>query len=117
MEAVLLKLMSSPMLSLDNTYNVDDLRKQIETLAEQLLPQSLLQDVSTSAPAGADLLTALRAGGHILYFRHADTDHRSAGTAARHPTGAADQRAGERIAAPVWKCHSTFPVRPSSAIM
>jgi DNA helicase-2/ATP-dependent DNA helicase PcrA len=32
----------------------------IETLADQLLPQALLQDVSTSAPAGADLLTALR---------------------------------------------------------
>jgi DNA helicase-2/ATP-dependent DNA helicase PcrA len=30
----------------------------IETLAEQLLPQALLQDISTSAPAGVDLLTA-----------------------------------------------------------
>ena len=27
-------------------------------------------------PVGAELLTALRAGGYILYFRHADTDHR-----------------------------------------
>ena len=31
----------------------------------------------TAAPAqqSADLLAALRAGGHIIYFRHADTDH------------------------------------------
>ena len=25
--------------------------------------------------AGADLLAALRAGGYVIYFRHADTDH------------------------------------------
>jgi phosphohistidine phosphatase SixA len=33
---------------------------------------------AAAAPAlrGADLLAALRAGGYIFYFRHADTDHR-----------------------------------------
>jgi hypothetical protein len=31
---------------------------------------------SAAAPLrGADLVAALRAGGYILYFRHADTDH------------------------------------------
>jgi phosphohistidine phosphatase SixA len=38
---------------------------------------ALLLLVPTGAPAqqSADLLAALRAGGHIIYFRHADTDH------------------------------------------
>jgi phosphohistidine phosphatase SixA len=36
---------------------------------------ALAQQVAAPAPRGADLLAALRAGGHILYFRHADTDH------------------------------------------
>ena len=38
---------------------------------------ALLLLVPTAAPAqqSADLLAALRAGGHIIYFRHADTDH------------------------------------------
>jgi len=33
------------------------------------------QAAAASAVRGADLLAALRAGGHIIYFRHADTDH------------------------------------------
>lgn len=38
---------------------------------------ALLLLVPEAAPAqqSADLLAALRAGGHIIYFRHADTDH------------------------------------------
>jgi len=34
------------------------------------------QQVRAPALAGADLLTSLRGGGFILYFRHADTDHK-----------------------------------------
>ena len=30
---------------------------------------------AAQAPAGAQLLAALRAGGYVIYFRHADTDH------------------------------------------
>ena len=30
---------------------------------------------AAQAPSGADLLAALRAGGYVIYFRHADTDH------------------------------------------
>ena len=42
-----------------------------------LAPTAVLaQQGTTPALGGADLLGALRAGGHILYFRHADTDHR-----------------------------------------
>lgn len=37
---------------------------------------AVAQQAATPPLAGADLLAALRAGGHILYFRHADTDHR-----------------------------------------
>ncbi len=33
------------------------------------------QSATTPALGGAELLAALRAGGHVLYFRHADTDH------------------------------------------
>jgi phosphohistidine phosphatase SixA len=36
---------------------------------------ALAQSATTPALGGAELLSALRAGGHILYFRHADTDH------------------------------------------
>lgn len=36
---------------------------------------ALAQSATTPALGGAELLAALRAGGHILYFRHADTDH------------------------------------------
>lgn len=32
-----------------------------------------LRPVSADSPAGAALVTALRAGGHVLFFRHADT--------------------------------------------
>src|SRR5215475_3325841 len=31
--------------------------------------------VSAQTLAGAELLAALRAGGYVIYFRHADTDH------------------------------------------
>jgi hypothetical protein len=36
---------------------------------------ALAQPATTPALGGADLLAALRAGRHVLYFRHADTDH------------------------------------------
>ena len=36
---------------------------------------ALAQQATTPALKGAELLATLRAGGHILYFRHADTDH------------------------------------------
>ena len=36
---------------------------------------ALAQSATTPALGGADLLAALRAGRHVLYFRHADTDH------------------------------------------
>ena len=42
-----------------------------------LAPTGAVAQQAAAPPlAGADLLAALRAGGHILYFRHADTDHR-----------------------------------------
>jgi phosphohistidine phosphatase SixA len=34
------------------------------------------QHAAATPLGGADLLAALRSGGYILYFRHADTDHR-----------------------------------------
>jgi phosphohistidine phosphatase SixA len=36
---------------------------------------TLAQQTAASPLRGADLLTALRAGGYVIYFRHADTDH------------------------------------------
>ncbi|HEX5529450.1 MAG TPA: histidine phosphatase family protein [Methylomirabilota bacterium] len=36
---------------------------------------ALAQPVTTPPLRGAELLATLRAGGHILYLRHADTDH------------------------------------------
>ena len=36
---------------------------------------AVAQQAAAPPLAGADLLAALRAGGNILYFRHADTDH------------------------------------------
>jgi phosphohistidine phosphatase SixA len=36
---------------------------------------ALAQPATTPALGGADLVAALRAGGHVLYCRHADTDH------------------------------------------
>src|ERR1700687_2188523 len=36
---------------------------------------AVAQQAAAPPLAGADLLVALRAGGDILYFRHADTDH------------------------------------------
>jgi phosphohistidine phosphatase SixA len=37
---------------------------------------ALAQQAAAPSLRGAELLAALRAGGYILYFRHADTDHR-----------------------------------------
>jgi len=37
---------------------------------------ALAPPAAANPPLGPELLAALRAGGHILYFRHADTDHR-----------------------------------------
>ena len=47
------------------------------TLSLNLLaPTGVLAQQAAARPLrGADLLAALRAGGFILYFRHADTDH------------------------------------------
>jgi phosphohistidine phosphatase SixA len=37
---------------------------------------TLAQQAAAPPLRGGDLLTALRAGGYVIYFRHADTDHR-----------------------------------------
>jgi len=40
-------------------------------------PAGALAQQATATPLGGpELLAALRAGGYVLYFRHADTDHR-----------------------------------------
>src|SRR5688500_1644013 len=39
------------------------------------VPSAAAQPAGAGSLRGADLLGALRAGGLILYFRHADTDH------------------------------------------
>jgi phosphohistidine phosphatase SixA len=44
-------------------------------LAALVLVIATAMPASAQALAGADLLTALRAGGYVMYFRHADTDH------------------------------------------
>ena len=36
---------------------------------------ALAQSAAATPLRGPELLVALRAGGYILYFRHADTDH------------------------------------------
>ncbi len=36
---------------------------------------ALAQPAAATPLRGPELLAALRAGGYILYFRHADTDH------------------------------------------
>jgi phosphohistidine phosphatase SixA len=51
------------------------LRAGALSLALLVPAAALAQPAPTPALGGADLLAALRAGGHILYFRHADTDH------------------------------------------
>ena len=62
-------------------------RKFLERLARSLLAAALslellvptdvlAQQAAASPVRGADLVVALRGGGYILYFRHADTDHR-----------------------------------------
>ena len=46
-------------------------------VAELLVaPRITAQPALSGDLRGADLLAALRAGGYIIYFRHADTDHR-----------------------------------------
>lgn len=44
------------------------------TLALALPPALVAQTRATPPLGGADLLAALRGGGYIIYFRHADTD-------------------------------------------
>src|SRR5262249_6908405 len=44
------------------------------------------------APGGGDLLAALRGGGVVLYFRHADTDHRQNDARMRRLDDCAGQR-------------------------
>jgi hypothetical protein len=40
-----------------------------------LVTLALAQPAAANPLRGPELLAALRAGGYILYFRHADTDH------------------------------------------
>jgi phosphohistidine phosphatase SixA len=40
-----------------------------------LVPPAAAQSANPRSLPGAELLAALRAGGYVLYFRHADTDH------------------------------------------
>lgn len=41
-----------------------------------IAPAPVIAQGTAAAPLrGAELLTALRAGGYVIYFRHADTDH------------------------------------------
>ena len=49
----------------------------VGALASALTAPSLAAAQTTTKPAleGAELLTVLRAGGYVLYLRHADTDH------------------------------------------
>jgi phosphohistidine phosphatase SixA len=45
-------------------------------LAALVTPTAALAQARANPPlAGAELLAALRGGGYVLYFRHADTDH------------------------------------------
>jgi hypothetical protein len=50
-------------------------------MATIMLVAALALVITTGMPASADTLTgaellgALRAGGYVIYFRHADTDH------------------------------------------
>jgi len=58
----------------------------------------LVAPLITAQPAGpgslrgAELLSALRGGGFILYFRHADTDHRQHDIPGQAPQDCAKQR-------------------------
>ena len=46
-------------------------------LAALVTPTTAPAQVQANPPlAGAELLAALRGGGYVVYFRHADTDHR-----------------------------------------
>jgi len=56
------------------------------------VPYADAQPVGAGALRGADLLGALRAGGLILYFRHADTDHNQKDTR----TGSVEDCASQR---------------------
>ena len=50
------------------------------------------QPAGVGASNGPELLAALRGGGFILYFRHADTDHRQNDTRMRSVDDCANQR-------------------------
>ena len=53
---------------------------------------AIAQPAPGSALRGADLLAALRGGGYILYFRHADTDHRQSDRRGSSPEDCVAQR-------------------------
>ena len=47
----------------------------VGALTLAVVAPAVAQNAAAAPLRGADLLAALRAGGYILYFRHADTDH------------------------------------------
>jgi phosphohistidine phosphatase SixA len=47
----------------------------LEALTLAVVAPAVAQNAAVASLRGTDLLVALRAGGYILYFRHADTDH------------------------------------------
>ena len=52
-----------------------DRRALLTSIAAVALMIGTATPAAAQAPAGAQLLAALRAGGYVIYFRHADTDH------------------------------------------
>jgi phosphohistidine phosphatase SixA len=55
-------------------------------------PLAAAQPVGPGSVRGAELLAALRDGGYIMYFRHADTDHRQHDTPGQAPQDCTKQR-------------------------
>jgi phosphohistidine phosphatase SixA len=56
------------------------------------VPPAVGQPAGPAVLSGPELLAALRGGGFILYFRHADTDHRQNDTQMRSVEDCASQR-------------------------
>jgi phosphohistidine phosphatase SixA len=52
-----------------------DRRALLTSVAAVALMIGTAMPAAAQALAGAELLAALRAGGYVIYFRHADTDH------------------------------------------
>ena len=66
----------------------------VGALASALTASSPATAQTTAKPPlqGAEILTALRAGGYVLYFRHADTDHTKSDTQGMNFDDCAAQR-------------------------